>query len=201
MGVYLVDVGAREWFGEERGGDGEERGPGEVASALNAELSRRGLPPFEPPGFGRGPAVGAAPAFEEKLVPPMDGFLALCRAHLREAETWTVCGWSVLLPVSLDREIVLPVASAYDVETTVAGAPQVLALARRLAAAAGLPDGIPATGRRLELTAWFLDGPARRAAAAEPGPWSADLDTTFYVALYLRAAEHALRHGRPIVYS
>ncbi|MFG3659056.1 hypothetical protein [Streptomyces sp. NPDC047706] len=203
MGVYLVDVGAREWFGQERyeDGDPDDGRLGAVATALNAELSRRGLPPFEPPAFGTGPAAGAGPAFEEKLVPPMDGFLALCRAHLPQARTWTLCGWSVLLPVSLDREIVLPVASAHDVETTVAGAPQVLALARRLAAAVGLPDGIPATGRNLELTAWFLDGPARRAAAAGPGPWSADLDSTFYVALYLRAAEHALRYGRPIVSS
>ncbi|WP_240653809.1 hypothetical protein [Streptomyces sp. AcE210] len=41
MGVYMVSVGAQEWFGD------EEDGWGEVASALNAELRQRGLPPYK----------------------------------------------------------------------------------------------------------------------------------------------------------
>ncbi|MGI5380127.1 hypothetical protein ACQEV2_38955 [Streptomyces sp. CA-251387] len=196
MGIYLVSVGAQEWFGE-----GED-GRGDVAAALNEELGRRGLPPYtsvpEEAEFVR----GSGTAFEEKLVPPMDGFAALCRTHLSRAAQELLLGWTVLVPLSLDEEIRLPVESAYDLTTTVAGAPQVLALAERLAAAVELPsDGIPATSDNLELTGWFLDGQANDTAATRPGPWSDDLDTAFYVALYLRAAQHSIRRGCPIVYS
>ncbi|WP_369251323.1 hypothetical protein [Streptomyces sp. R41] len=195
MGVYLVSVGAQEWC------DDSEDGRGETASALNEELRRRGLPPYESvpeeTDFVRGSGLG----FEEKLVPPMDGFAALCRAHLSREEVETLCGWSVLVPLSLDEEIWLPVESSYTESTMVAGAPQVLALAERLAAAIELPDDeIPATCDNLDLTMWFLDGPAKEAATAGSGPWRDDLDTCFYVALYLRAAQHSLRRGCPIVY-
>jgi hypothetical protein len=40
-----------------------------------------------------------------------------------------------------------------------------------------------------------------RTAAARPGPWAEDPDTAFYVALYLRAAQYALRYGCPVTYS
>lgn len=196
MGIYLVSVGAQEWFGE------EEEGRGDVAAGLNEELARRGLPPYtsvpEEAEFVR----GSGTAFEEKLVPPMDGFSALCGAHLSRAEEELLLGWTVLVPVSLDEEVRLPVESAYDDTTTVAGAPQVLALAERLAAAVELPsDRLPATSDNLELTNWFLDGQAKETAATRPGPWSDDLDAAFYVALYLRAAQHSIRRGCPIVYS
>ncbi|TXS43232.1 hypothetical protein EAO75_31365 [Streptomyces sp. uw30] len=196
MGIYLVSVGAQEWFGE------EEDGRGDVAAALNEELGRRGLAPLtsvpEESEFTR----VSGTAFEEKLVPPMDGFVALCRAHLSRAEEELLLGWTVLVPLSLDEEIELPVESAYDLTTTVAGAPQVLALAQRLAAAVELPsDEIPATSDNLELTSWFLDGQAKGTAASRPGRWGDDLDAAFYVAVYLRAAQHSIRRGCPIVYS
>ncbi|MGQ4365314.1 hypothetical protein ACN6LD_000060, partial [Streptomyces sp. SAS_272] len=127
---------------------------------------------------------------------------ALCRAHLTPAEEETLLGWTVLVPVSLDREVELPIGSAYADETLIAGAPQVLALAERLARALDLPlDAIPETGGNLELTRWFLDGEASEAAVARPGPWADDLQAAFYVALYLRAARYALRHGCPITWS
>jgi hypothetical protein len=53
----------------------------------------------------------------------------------------------------------------------------------------------------LDLTMWFLDGPAEEVAASRSEPWSKDLYTAFYVALYLRAAQHSRRRGCPIVYS
>ncbi|MFF1545566.1 hypothetical protein [Streptomyces sp. NPDC058291] len=191
MGVYLVSVDAREWLGRHEGGHGD------LAAALNEELRRRGQPayrPGEPAGDARG-------WFEEKMSPSMDGFAALCRARLTRAEEETLCGWSVLVPLFLEREIELPIGTAYSDETLVAGAPQVLAIAERLAAVLGLPlDAIPAAGN-LELTLWFLDGAGREVAAARPGPWAEDLDTAFYVAVYLRAAQHSLRHGCPMVYS
>ncbi|MFD7790451.1 hypothetical protein [Streptomyces sp. NPDC059271] len=205
MGIYLVSVGASEWFSEgEADEDGEvedEDGFGTVAAALNDALHDRGLPPFtalpEAAPFVRGSGL----AFEEKLVPPMDGFVALCEAHLSPAETDLLCGWTVLVPVSLDEEVTLPVASGYTDQTVVAGAPQVLALAERLAEAVGLPAAVPATSDNLELTTWFRDGAAKDLAATRPGPWADDLDTAFYVAVYLRAAQFVLRRGSPVAYS
>ncbi|MFK4103279.1 hypothetical protein ACI2L1_25000 [Streptomyces sp. NPDC019531] len=198
MGIYLVSVGAGEWFDE----DEDEGGKGALASALGEELSRRGLPPYESVPEAQERVVrGAGLSFEEKLVPPMDGFEALCRAHLSREEYEVLCGWSVLVPISLDEEIWLPVATSYTDTTMVAGAPQVLALAEGLARAVALPvDEIPQTCDNLDLTMWFLEGPAKDIAAARPGPWSENLDAAFYVALYLRAAQHSLRRGCPIVY-
>ncbi|MEU9170586.1 hypothetical protein AB0D34_22735 [Streptomyces sp. NPDC048420] len=198
MGIYLVSVGAREWFDE----DEDEGGRGALASALGEELSRRGLPPYESvPERPERLVRGAGLSFEEKLVPPMDGFEALCRTHLSPKEYEVLCGWSVLVPISLDEEIWLSVPTSYTDTTMVAGAPQVLALAERLAGAVALPvDEIPAACDNLDLTMWFLEGPAKDTAAARPGPWGEDLDAAFYVALFLRAAQHSLRRGCPIVY-
>ncbi|WP_042420552.1 hypothetical protein [Streptacidiphilus anmyonensis] len=196
MGVYLVSVDADEWFGA------EEDGFGELAAALDAALVQRGLPPFDSlPGeaeFVRGSGL----SFEEKLSAPMEGFAALCEEHLAEAEAETLCGWTVLVPFSLDGELRLPVPSAYFDETVVVGAPQALALAERLAALLELPlDEIPATSDNLELTLWFRsDGPAPEAAARRPGRWAADLDTAFHVALHLRAAQHSIRRNCPLTY-
>ena len=194
MGVYLVDVDAEEWFGE-----GEE-GWSEIAAGLNAELVRRGLPRYESVPEAAGFVRGSGQSFEEKLVPPMDGLVALCEAHLSEAETETLLGWTVLVPVSLDEEIELPVESSYSDETVIAGAPEVLAIAQKLATAVALPPEVPEMCDNLDLTNWFLDGAAEKLAATRPGPWGADLDASFYVALYLRAAQHSLRRGCPVTY-
>ncbi|MFF8190936.1 hypothetical protein ACF05L_08625 [Streptomyces bobili] len=192
MGVYLVSIEAREWFGEDEGAGGH----GAVALALDGELRRRGLPPYEP-----GPGAGGS-WFEEKVSPSMKGFDAFCRDRLTEAERETFYGWTVLVPLSLEEPIPLPVGSAYADETVVAGAPQVLALGERLAGILGLPlDAIPATGANLELSLWFMEDQVARTAAARPGAWAEDLDTAFYVAVYLRAAQYALRYGCPVTYS
>ncbi|MET9911192.1 hypothetical protein ABZZ74_31100 [Streptomyces sp. NPDC006476] len=193
MGIYLVSVGAREWAeGDE---DEDEGGRGAVASALNEELERRGLPRYEPVAEEEPNAW-----FEEKISPPMDGFAALCRAHLTSREQETLGEWTVLVPVSLEEEIHLPIGSAYTDTTVIAGAPQVLALARRLSDVIGLPSEMPQEPGNLGLTFWFLEGEAKELAAVRQGPWSEDLDTAFYVALYLRAAEHSLRRGCPMTY-
>ncbi|WP_393059701.1 hypothetical protein [Streptomyces sp. LN549] len=195
MGVYLISVGAEEWFGEEEGW-------GEIATALNHELRQQGLPPYESVPKEKSFVRDSGQAFEEKLISSMDGFEALCETHLSREETETLSGWSVLVPFSLDEEIWLPIGSAYSESSTmVAGAPQVLALAERLAAAIELPAETPRMCDNLDLTMWFMDGAAKELAAVRPGPWSGDLDTAFYVALFLRAAEHSVRRGCPIVYS
>lgn len=192
MGVYLVSVGRWEWFSD----DENFGGKGTIASALNEELVLRGLPPYESV-----PELGPTMWFEEKLSLSMTGFSALCRAHLTPEEEETLCGWSEMVPFSLDQEITLPVGGAYTDMTVVAGAPQVRALAERLASAIGLPPEVPEVFVNLGLTMWFLDGQAEALAATRPGPWSEDLDTAFYVALYLRAAQHSLRCGVPLSYS
>ncbi|MER7728062.1 hypothetical protein [Streptomyces sp. NPDC096323] len=195
MGVYVISVDAQEWFGE---GDGW----GEIATALNDDLRQRGLPPYESVPDEQGFVRGSGQAFEEKLISSMDGFDALCEAHLSPEETETLSNWSVLVPFSLDEEIRLPIGSAYtESSTMVAGAPQVLAIAQRLATAIELPAETPRMCDNLDLTIWFREGAAKELAAARPGPWARDLDAAFYVALFLRAAEHSVRRGCPIVYS
>lgn len=191
MGVYLVSVGAEEWFGD------EEDGWGEVASALDAELRRRGLPPYEDVPAETAFAPGSGQAFEEKLTPDMTGFLALCQTHLSREESEILCGWTVLVPFSLDEEIWLPIESD-DHESMVAAYPQVLPLAEKLAAAIDLPAETPATCDNLDLSTWFRHQ-ARELATTRIGPWTKDLDTAFYVALFLRAAQHSIRSGCPIV--
>lgn len=192
MGVYLVSVGAQEWFGT-----GEDS-YGELAAALNRELARRGLPPYESVP-GEAPFVrGSGLAFEEKLVPPMDSFGALCEAHLSREQTEVLCGWTVLVPLSLQEEIWLPIRSTDSEESMIAGAWQVLTLAKQLAVIVELPAEVADKCDNPDLTTWFMEE-AAGLAATRPGRWSEDLDAAFYVALFLRAAQHSLRRGCPIV--
>ncbi|MFB7032071.1 MULTISPECIES: hypothetical protein [unclassified Streptomyces] len=192
MGVYLVSITAQDW--SQPGEDGY----GDIAAALNTELQQRGLPPYDLPRAAR----EASGWFEEKVSPSMDGFVALCRTLLTDAELSALLDWSVLVPLALEETIVLPFGTAYSgEETVVAGAPQVLTLAERLAGTIALPvDALPA-GENLALSLWFLDGGAERTARTRPGPWAEDRDAAFYVALYLRAAQHSLRYGCPMTYS
>ncbi|MGC4986013.1 MULTISPECIES: hypothetical protein [unclassified Streptomyces] len=195
MGVYLVSVYAEDWFTE-----GED-GWGDVASALNHELRQQGLPPYESVPEETDFVRGSGQAFEEKLIPSMDGFWALCQAQLSPEDEEIACGWTLLVPFSLDETITLPVESGYSDSTVVVGAPQLLAIAERLAAAIDLPAETPEMCDNLDLTTWFRDGAAQQLATARPGPWSDDLDTAFYVALSLRAAQHSIRRGCPMAYS
>lgn len=204
MGIYLVSVSAGDWFGtaETDVEDDGEGGQGPLAAALDAELARRGLAPYTSVPERTALVRGSGLSFEEKLAAPMDGFGGLCREHLSEHESGLLLTWSVLVPLSLDESLRLPVRSPYADETTVAGAPQVLALAERMAEAIRLPlDVIPEACDNLDLTMWFLEGEAEVAATTRPGPWAEDLDAAFYVALYLRAAQHSLRRGCPMTYS
>ncbi|WP_037625217.1 hypothetical protein [Streptomyces aureus] len=194
MGMYLVSVCAEDWFTE------DEDGWGDVATALNGELRLRGLPPYESVPGEADFVRGSGQTFEEKLIPSMDGFWDLCQAHLSREDAETVCGWTLLVPFSLDGTITLPVESGYSDSTVVVGAPQLLPMAQRLAAAVELPPETPQMCDNLDLTTWFRDGAAKELATARPGPWSDDLDTAFYVALFLRAAEHSIRRGCPMAY-
>jgi hypothetical protein len=81
VGTYLYSVDRLEWLGHQ-----DEDGLGYVAAAVNAELSRRGLPPYDAVPDIAPSARGSGTRFEEKLVAPSDGFTALCQAHLTPDE-------------------------------------------------------------------------------------------------------------------
>ncbi|MFD0276489.1 hypothetical protein ACFVHB_21645 [Kitasatospora sp. NPDC127111] len=191
MGIYLVGVDTDDWH--------EEEALGPVADALRTELARRDLPPYTcPDPAEHRPRSGRR--FEVKLNRPMDGFGRLCRERADGTEE-ALLGWDVLLPVDLEGPLVLPVPSAYNDPTTIGSALHALAAARGLAELLQLPAGIPRHCDRLDLNAWFAGPAAAEAAAVAPGPWSEDLDTAFYAAVHLRAAEHALRRGCPVSYT
>ncbi|WP_063856988.1 MULTISPECIES: hypothetical protein [unclassified Kitasatospora] len=178
MGIYLVSTSHDDWA------DDEVFRP--TALALDAELTRRGLPTF---------TFFPGRTFEEKLYRPMAGFDRLCRSLTPDQSP---LDWDLLLPVDLPDTLVLPVPSSYSDTTTVRAALPVLHGARALAATIELPvEHLPTDCANLDLCAWF-DSPA---VSRYPGPWQDDLDTAFYTALYLRAAEHALREGCPMHYS
>ena len=142
---------------------------------------------------------GSGLAFREKLSRPMDGFWALCEENFTEAEAEMFGGWGILVPVDLAEEVWLSFRPDDSHTSMITGAPQVLDLAQRLVLAIGLPGEIPETCDGHDLTLWF-ENEAPALAARRPGPWSADLDTAFYVALFLRAAQHSIRRGCPIIY-
>lgn len=68
------------------------------------------------------------------------------------------------MPFSVDEEILLPVDSSYRESTMVAGAPQALPLAEKLAAAIDLPPEVPATCDNLDLSMWFRSKAAKELA-------------------------------------
>lgn len=186
----MVSVDALEWLGT------DEASFGELAAALNRELVGQGLPAYEPVSSEAPFARGSGLSFEEKLARSMDGFEALCERHLSAEEVETLWGWSVMVPVSF-QEVWLRLRPWDAEESMVVGAGQVLVLAERLASAIELPGEVPRTSDNLDLTTWFREQ-AAEVADTRPGPWSADLDAAFYVALYLRAAQHSLRRGCPM---
>ncbi|MFD7028583.1 hypothetical protein ACFWAR_11185 [Streptomyces sp. NPDC059917] len=192
MGIYVCDVGPDDWADE------EVLGP--TARALAAELRRRGLDPCPQPS-PRDPRARSGAPFEEKLNRPLGSFEELCRQDPAGEECYdALLGWDLLVPVAFEGALELPVASPYDDVTTVRGAHAARAAARRLADRIALPPQVPLHGGNLALTNWF-DGPAvADAAATHPGPWARAVDAAFCTALYLGAAEHAIRYTRPVRY-
>ncbi|MFJ7206967.1 hypothetical protein ACIQWR_25975 [Streptomyces sp. NPDC098789] len=189
MGIYVCGVGSDDWSDE------EVLGP--TARALAAELRRRGLDPCPQPS----PRPRSGASFEEKLNRPLGTFEDLCRQDPAGEECYdALLGWDLLVPVAFDGAFELPVPSPYDDVTTVRSAHAARAAAQRLSDRIALPPQVPRHGGNLALTNWF-DGPAvADAAATHPGPWSRATDAAFHAALYLGAAEHAIRHSCPMHY-
>ncbi|MFD7640783.1 hypothetical protein ACFV4P_09015 [Kitasatospora sp. NPDC059795] len=186
MGMYLVDAEAEEWL------------DGPCAAAFDEELARRGLPPYVPEPAVRGSGAG----FEEKLVPRMDSFGALCREVLGPVEEAGLFDWTELVPVPFDGAIGLPFGSAYSDRTVIVSAHRLLPRVARLAEALELPEDLPGVGlRTMQLTCRFLDFEKEpHALAGLTGRWTRDLPAALYVAMYLRAARHCLRTGHPLTY-
>ncbi|HZU56802.1 MAG TPA: hypothetical protein VFA06_13100 [Actinocrinis sp.] len=193
MGVYLVS--ASTWYFDE-----ESCWP-KVFEALVTELEKRGVrTPLHIPEPQQLPR-GSGNEFEEKLIPSMDGFSALCADELEAGES-EVFEWDLLIPIDFEGAIDLPLPSSYSSTTTVRSAQPMLPVARRLAAVIDLPDDVPAYCDNLQLTTYFMDreepepGNLNRAAR-----WRDDLGTAFYVAMYLRAAENSMRLDCPMFYT
>ncbi|MEU2396216.1 hypothetical protein [Streptomyces sp. NPDC007369] len=223
MGIYVVSVDAAEWT------DGEVRGPLGAALDEELARRGLGAftPPGTGAGAGGGreagprarPGPGGLPGrfgrrnrperpqgppdrFEEKVNRPYDGLEALCRA---QPAAWrcedALLDWDVLVPVDFHGVIELPVPAEPGGDgARVRSAHRTAEAGHRLAGVLGLPDGVPRDGGNLALTNWFAGLDVRRAAAYGAGPWLDDLDAAYFTALYLGAAEHALRRGCAIAY-
>jgi hypothetical protein len=193
MGVYLV--GASTYYL-----DDDSCWPA-VFTALSAALQHRGVQTLiRVPEYVRLPR-GSGREFEEKLIPPMTGFSALCSAELVSDDA-DVFEWSLLVPIHFEGAIELPVQSSYSNTTTVRSAQRLLPVAQRLASVLEMPSDLPEHCDNLQLTEFFMDrdedGPTE---TTQRGRWCDDLGTAFYVAMYLRAAEHSIRLNCPMFYT
>ncbi|MFJ6567708.1 hypothetical protein ACIQNU_09810 [Streptomyces sp. NPDC091292] len=84
-----------------------------------------------------------------------------------------------------DEDILAPAARLLDPELAKRGLPP-------------CPPPGPGVPRYCDNLGLWLD--EVEAVTDPPGAWAQDLDAAFYTALYLRAAEHALRQRCPVNY-
>jgi hypothetical protein len=185
MGVYLVDVKADDWVGEQD--------LVALSAAVNSEFSRRGLPAYaRPPGvpLEHVDVVG----FEEKLDRPTGTFVRLCGRHLGGTLSVDPIRWDVLIPVEFDGLITLPAPAPYS--TIICSSSGLMAAMQALALEIELPAAVP-IGTDLDITTWFVEVEAGD-RTAPAGRWRRDLDESFYVALFLRGAEFSVRHSCPM---
>lgn len=165
MGVGLVSVDNDEWRRER-----EEHGSiaARVETRLGASLTL-GTEPFR---------------FEEKLYRYMGGFNVLAREEIgtyEDDETPRFVGnlAEVFVPVPFDGVIHIGGDGIYADELVIASSHALLQEAQKLAAAVALREDIP-RGNNLEIGRWFDEND--------------DDNVAFYVALFLRAAEHSVTY-------
>jgi hypothetical protein len=165
MGMYFVSVDNDEWR-REREQDGS------IAARVEAKL-------------GVSLPLGTEPfRFEEKFYRYMGGFYVLAREELGtydDGETPRFLGNLAEVFVPVPFEGVLPIGGTgiYADELVIASSHALLAQAQKLAAVVALREDIP-RGDNLEIGTWFDEND--------------DDNVAFYVALYLRAAEHSVAH-------
>ncbi|WP_330334478.1 hypothetical protein OHS33_35145 [Streptomyces sp. NBC_00536] len=132
---------------------------------------------------------------------PIQTFEDLCREDPAGQECHdALLGWDLLIPVAFEGAFELPVPTPYGDVTTVRSAHGTRTVAQRLADRISLPPQVPRHCDNLDLGNWFDSPAAAEAADSHPGAWSEDMDAAYYVALYLRAAEHSIRLVCPINY-
>jgi hypothetical protein len=186
MGVYLGSPDAATWRDE------ADSDPDSLAARVETALASTGHP-LGP--FGREPF-----AFEEKFYRRgTGGFEDRARA------TFGSSGFvgdqaEVFVPVQLRGPITGTGLGIYQQTLVIAPSDLLLDQARQLAEQIGLPAQVPA-GDNLEIGTWFDEIEANEREAASPHAiWRGDLDMAFYVALFLRGAEHSIRYQVPVRY-
>ena len=197
MGMYLVSASTLDL-------EDESCWPA-VFTALAEELEELGVEAeIRIPVHAAHPR-GSRYQFEEKLIPAMDGFSALCAKELAAGDA-AVFDWDLLVPFDFEGVIELQVPNSYSDTTSVRSAQRLLPVARRVADSLELPDDLPDDCDSLQLTTYFMDldegeDEAERPATVAGGRWREDPGTAFYAAMFLRAAEHSLGQSCPMFYS
>jgi hypothetical protein len=107
--------------------------------------------------------------------------------------------WSMIIPVAFDGLVELTVPSAYDTTTTIGSSFVVRAAMTTLAELVGLPSLVPRRSDNLDITEWF-DEVEAGTVDVPAGRWCEDLNTAFYIAMFLRAAEFSIRRSCPMRY-
>lgn len=192
MGVYLV--GASTYY----------LGEGSCWPAVFTELAEAlvnvGIDAeVRVPTYVRRPR-GSGYEFEEKLIPSMTGFSALCSAELSAGDA-DVFDWSLLVPFDFEGVLELQVPSSYSRTTSVRSAQRMIPVAQRLGDLVELPASLPTCCDNLQLTGYFMDLEEGQHPTKPAGRWLEDQATAFYTALYLRAAEHSLKLNCPMFYT
>jgi hypothetical protein len=191
VGVYYVSVDAADWA--------EDDLMVGVRGELGPALAARGLGRYEgPPGEASVPH-GEGDHFEEKLFREQGGFVRLLHDRFSGSAAERIPYWSMIVPVAFDEPIELNAASVYDDTTTIGSSFVMQASMTQLAELIELPSQVPSRSDNLDITDWFDDVEAG-SVTAPSGAWRQDMDTAFYVALFLRAAEFSIRRSCPMRY-
>jgi hypothetical protein len=191
VGVYFVSVDSDDWA--------NDRLMAGVRGALAPGLAQGGIAPYHgpPPELPGGPHDGDH--FEEKLFRDNTGFAHLLREHFDRTPVADLPYWSMIIPVAFDGLVQLAVPSAYDDATTVGSSFVVRTAMTALADQVGLPALVPRRSDNLDITDWF-DEVEAGTVDVPSGRWLDDLDTAFYIAMFLRAAEFSIHRSCPMRY-
>ncbi len=187
-GVYLVNVDADDWADDEL-----------MVAELNRALAARGIARYEGPPREVVVPPGEGDHFEEKLFRDQRGFVRLLSERHGGTALESLPYWSMIVPIAFDEPIELTAPSAYQATTTVGSSFVLPAAMTTLAHLLDLPPQVPRRSDDLDITIWF-DEVQSGGVAAPSGAWRDDLDTAFYVALFLRAAEFSIRRSCPMRY-
>lgn len=178
MGVYLVSVSRDDWQAE-----CEDEGSVPALAAATLESAKLVLPPFGDEPFG----------FEEKFFMDQGTFMSLVASVVGDAALFDAEVW---LPVAFEGTLEAAGPGAYVDPLMVGSSVTLLSHLQRVAAHIGLPAEVPA-GDNLAIGMWFEEQEVAHADDDAP-LWRRDLEASFYVATFLRAAEHSTKYRVPL---